>query len=148
LPEIKPIVRLAGKDLNGLKKVAAALKDIKGIGLPLAYAILHQLKIDPNLRLGQLSDSQLAMLEKAVKSPSSIGLPSWLLNRRKDIETGKDLHLIEADWEFTVKMDIEREKRVKSWRGIRHALGLKVRGQRTRTTGRKGRTVGVRKSAK
>ncbi|MEM4165256.1 MAG: 30S ribosomal protein S13 [Nitrososphaerales archaeon] len=52
-----------------------------------------------------------------------------------------------ADLELAVKNDIEREKMVGSWRGIRHSLGLKVRGQRTRTTGRKGRTVGVRKSA-
>lgn len=148
MPEIRPIIRLMGRDLNGFKKIVAALKDIKGVGLPLAYAILHQLKIDPELRLGQLSDNQLAMLERALKSPASIGLPAWLMNRRKDLETGKDLHLLEADWDFAVKMDIEREKKTRSWRGVRHALGLKVRGQRTRTTGRKGRAVGVRKSAK
>jgi small subunit ribosomal protein S13 len=46
---------------------------------------------------------------------------------------------------YYVKEDIEREKRIKSWRGIRHALGLKVRGQRTRTTGRTGITVGVKR---
>ncbi len=148
MPEIRPIVRLAGRDLDGLKRIAAAIEDIKGIGLPLAHAILDQLKIDPDLRLGQLSDSQLALLEKAVKSPASVGLPPWLLNRRKDLGTGRDIHLIEADLDLAIRMDIERERKVKSWRGIRHALGLKVRGQRTRTTGRKGRTVGVRKSTR
>ena len=148
MPEIRPIVRLAGRDLDGLRKVAAALKDVRGVGLPLAYAILHQLKIDPGLRLGQLSDQQIASLEKAVRSPATVGLPRWALNKRKDPETGGDAHLIEADWDFAVRMDVEREKKARSWRGVRHALGLKVRGQRTRTTGRRGRTVGVRKSAR
>jgi len=71
------------------------------------------------------------------------GIPNWMLNRRKDLETGKDLHLIGSDLEFRVKQDIEFMKSIKSWKGWRHSLGLKVRGQRTRTTGRTGRTVGV-----
>lgn len=53
--------------------------------------------------------------------------------------------MVGAELIYFVKEDIEREKRIKSWRGVRHALGLKVRGQRTRTTGRLGVTVGVRK---
>src|SRR5207245_8674424 len=74
--------------------------------------------------------------------------PSWFLNRRKDIDSGKDLHLITSDIEFNVRNDIEREKNMNSWRGFRHTYGLKVRGQRTRTTGRKGGAVGVRKGGK
>ena len=148
MPEVKAIVRILGRDLNGYKKIAAALKDIKGVNLNLAYAILNALKIDPRIRLGQLSDSQVAEIEKALKNPQSVRIPSWMFNRRKDLEEGIDKHLYESDLIFQVKMDIEREKRIGSWRGIRHALGLKVRGQRTRTTGRKGQTIGVRKSAK
>ncbi len=148
MPEVKAIVRILGRDLNGYKKIAAALKDIKGVNLNLAYAILNALKIDPRIRLGQLSDSQVAEIERALKNPQSVRIPSWMFNRRKDLEEGIDKHLYESDLIFQVKMDIEREKRIGSWRGIRHALGLKVRGQRTRTTGRKGQTIGVRKSAK
>jgi len=148
LPEVKAIIRILGRDLNGYKKIAAALRDIKGVNLNLAYAILNALKIDPKIRLGQLSDSQVAEIERALKNPQSVRIPSWMFNRRKDLEEGIDKHLYESDLIFQVKMDIEREKRIGSWRGIRHALGLKVRGQRTRTTGRKGQTIGVRKSAK
>ncbi|GAG60554.1 unnamed protein product, partial [marine sediment metagenome] len=43
----------------------------------------------------------------------------------------------------TVKRDIERMRRLRSWKGYRHGFGLKVRGQRTRSTGRKGLVVGV-----
>ena len=148
MPEVKAIIRILGRDLNGYKKIAAALRDIKGVNLNLAYAILNALKIDPKIRLGQLSDSQVAEIERALKNPQSVRIPSWMFNRRKDLEEGIDKHLYESDLIFQVKMDIEREKRIGSWRGIRHALGLKVRGQRTRTTGRKGQTIGVRKSAK
>ena len=70
------------------------------------------------------------------------------MNRRKDLESGKNLHLITSDIELTVRNDIEREKTTNSWRGIRHMFGLKVRGQRTRTTGRKGGAVGVKKGGK
>ena len=146
--EIRAIVRILGRDLNGYKKVAAALKDIKGVNLNLAHAILNALKIDHRLRLGQLSDSQVAEIEKALKDLASAGIPSWMFNRRKDLEEGIDKHLYESDLVYQIKLDIDREKKMQSWRGVRHALGLKVRGQRTRTTGRKGRTVGVRKSAR
>jgi small subunit ribosomal protein S13 len=78
---------------------------------------------------------------------TKIGIPAWALNRRKDPETGSNFHLMGSDLDFVLKADIDRERFVGSWRGIRHSLGLKVRGQRTRTTGRKGRTIGVRKAA-
>ncbi len=146
-PQVKAIIRMAGRDLNGTKPLLAALRDIKGINFTLAYAIVRALRLDPSMRLGRLSDSQLQALEKAITNPKSLNLPGWLLNRRKDLETGQDLHLLESDLVLKIKEDIEREKTINSWRGFRHSLGLKVRGQRTRTTGRKGQTVGVRKKA-
>lgn len=145
--EFRPIVRLAGRDLDGTRKIVYALQDIKGLNVSLANAIVNSLRLDPKVRLGQLSDSQLTELEKSLRDIRSLGLPPWLLNRRKDYETGEDRHLLESDIDFVIKNDIEREKAIGSWRGVRHSLGLKVRGQRTRTTGRKGQTVGVRKAA-
>jgi small subunit ribosomal protein S13 len=72
----------------------------------------------------------------------------WFLNRRKDIETGANMHLLTSDIPFTLRNDIERERITNSWRGYRHMYGLKVRGQCTRTTGRKGGAVGVAKAGK
>jgi len=72
-------------------------------------------------------------------------LPNWLLNRSKDIETGRGIHQIGSELVLQTKTDIDRMKGIKSWRGFRHAHGLKVRGQRTKTTGRKGKAVGVKK---
>ncbi|MEM2210322.1 MAG: 30S ribosomal protein S13 [Nitrososphaerales archaeon] len=146
--EFRHIVRIAGKDLDGTKKVVAALADIKGIGQNLAHAILNALKIDSKLRLGSLSEAQISEIEQSLKDLRKIGIPTWAFNRRKDLETGGDFHIIGSDLELTVRSDIQREMSIGSWRGVRHSLGLKVRGQRTRTTGRKGATVGVKKPGK
>lgn len=142
------IVRIAGTDIDGSLKTAYGLAEIKGIGVNLAYAICRRLGIDPEMRIGYLTEEEIKKIEDFIASPVEYGLPPWLVNRRKDYQTGKDLHLIGPELIFYVKQDIEREKKIKSWRGIRHIFGLKVRGQRTRTTGRLGLTVGVRKRRK
>ena len=113
-----------------------------------ANTILNTLKINPNQRMGHLSTDHIQLIEKIVKDPLSSDFPSWFLNRRKDLETGVNKHLVTSDIAFTVRNDIEREKTVGSWRGYRHMYGLKVRGQRTRCTGRKGGAVGVAKGGK
>ncbi len=146
--QFKYIVRIAGTDIDGRLKTVYGLAKIKGVGVNLAYALCRFMGLDPDKRVGFLSDTEIKKIENALKNPANYGLPSWMFNRRKDHETGQDLHLIGAELIFAVKQDIEREKRIKSWRGIRHALGLKVRGQRTHTTGRLGVTVGVRKKKK
>ena len=113
-----------------------------------ANTILNVLKINPDQRIGYLSPEQIELIANIIKNPSASNFPSWFLNRRKDVETGEDKHLITSDIAFTVRNDIEREKTSGSWRGIRHMFGLKVRGQRTRCTGRKGGAVGVAKGGK
>ena len=146
--EYKYIVRIVGNDIPGDRKIRIGLTQIRGIGYNFANAIIDSLKINPNTNVGYLSDSEVQSIEKILKDPSAVNFPSWFLNRRKDIETGKDAHLITSDIAFTVRKDVEREKAANSWRGFRHTFGLKVRGQRTRTTGRKGGAVGVAKSGK
>jgi len=143
--EFKHVVRLAGTDVDGSLLLPYALASIKGIGLTTALAILRKLKLNPMKRAGFLTQEEIAAIEAAVTNIKKLGIPAWLLNRRKDYETGEDMHLIGAELILKAKQDIEREKKIKSLRGIRHALGLKVRGQRTHTTGRIGHVVGVRK---
>jgi small subunit ribosomal protein S13 len=145
--EFRHIVRIAGRDLDGTKKVQPAIAEIKGVGNSFANAMTASLKVDSKARLGQLSDRQLQQIESALKDSSSLSLPTWMLNRRKDVDSGLNIHKFGSDLDFMIKNDVEREKNLLSWRGVRHSLGLKVRGQRTRTTGRKGRTVGVKKTA-
>lgn len=143
--EFKHIVRLAGRDLDGTRRVTYALTQIKGISIRLADAIVKKVEVPSDKRLGFLSEAEIRRIENAVLNITNYDLPSWLLNRRKDLESGKNIHLITSDLDLQMKEDIEKERAMKSWRGHRHSYGLKVRGQRTRTTGRKGRSVGVRK---
>jgi small subunit ribosomal protein S13 len=145
--EFRHILRITDTDVDGTLKAPYALRKIKGISLNLATAILKKAGVDPHIRAGFLTETEIEKIEEIIKEPVKHGLPEWLLNRRKDLETGKDMHLISADLILRTKMDIDKMKDLKSWRGYRHAYGLKVRGQRTRTTGRAGKAVGVKKKA-
>jgi small subunit ribosomal protein S13 len=142
------MIRIVGNDIPGEKKMIVGLTQIKGVGYMFANTILSILKINPDQRIGYLSPEQIQSIESIIKNPSTSNFPSWFLNRRKDVETGEDKHLITSDIAFTIRNDIEREKTNGSWRGYRHMFGLKVRGQRTRCTGRKGGAVGVAKGGK
>lgn len=139
------IVRIMATDIDGDLTLDYGLAEIKGIGVNLARAICKVLNIDPSLKIGYLTDEEVEKIEDVIKNPGKYHIPQWLFNRRKDYTTGENIHLVGSDLLYYVTQDIEREKKIRSWRGFRHALGLKVRGQRTRTTGRSGVTVGVRK---
>lgn len=144
--DFRGIVRVAGKDMKGDLPIAKALNQIKGMGVSLADSIATiaavKLNIDKKEHIGNLTDDQLDELEKIVLNPVSYGVPVWMVNRRKD-SSGTNRHLIGADLDFAIRQDIEAEKNIKSYRGVRHMFGLPVRGQRTKTMGRRGMTLGV-----
>jgi len=144
--EFNYIVRLHGTNIDGTKMVPYALTEVKGVGIRLARAIVKQLDLDATERLGSLSDGDIRRLEEAIDDPKSIGLPTWMLNRRKDPMTGDDLHVLASDLDLRNKDDVDLMRETRSWKGERHARGLKVRGQHTKTTGRTGRSVGVSKA--
>ena len=143
--EFQHIIRIAGKDLEGTLLLVHALSKINGVGMTLANAITRKASMDPNLRVGYLAETDKTKLEDIINNPAKHGIPTYMLNRQKDLDTGENKHLIGADLTLQNKTDIETMKNQKSWRGFRHAYGLRVRGQHTRTTGRKGKAVGVKK---
>jgi small subunit ribosomal protein S13 len=143
--EFNYIVRVHGTSLDGTKPIPYALCDIKGVGTRLARSIVKRVGLDQRQRLGNLSDAEVKRLEDLLEAPGERGLPAWMLNRRKDPETGGDLHMLTSDLTLRMKSDIEQMREIRSWKGERHARGLKVRGQRTKTTARKGRSIGVSK---
>jgi small subunit ribosomal protein S13 len=143
--EYKHILRIAGKDIEGTKKLIVALSEIKGIGYNFAQVLSQSLTINPNMRVGFLTENDIREIEQAISNPAGAGIPQWYLNRRKNMDDGSNYHRITSDLDFADSNDIEREKLVMSWRGYRHMFGLRVRGQCTRTTGRKGGAVGVKK---
>jgi small subunit ribosomal protein S13 len=134
-----------GSDVQGTLKTVYALTKIKGVSLSLANAVLKKAGINPDLRVGFLAESEITKIEEIISDPTKYGLPTWLFNRRKNAETGKDVHMTSADLVLRTKTDIDEQKEIRSWRGYRHAYGLKVRGQHTKTTGRAGKALGVKK---
>lgn len=134
------IVRIAATDVPGHLATKRALRRIKGIGHSLAHYICVQTNTDPSVRIGSLSDEEIKKLEDFVKN---LNLPKHLLNRQKDMDSGKDLHLIGTQLDFRKREDVHFLRKIRAYRGIRHELGLPVRGQRTRSSFRTQKTVGV-----
>ena len=142
--QLKPFFRVMNTDLIGEKPIVQALLKIKGVGFSMASAICNTLNIPKNKKAGSLTDVDAKKIESLIKEAKD--LPHWMLNRRFDEVSGETNHLTGSDLTFAVENDVKRLKKVKSYRGIRHAQGQPSRGQRTRSHFRHGRAVGVQKS--
>ena len=110
----------------------------------MADIIAKRANIDPSVKIGSLSDEKVAELEKLVTTYVEYA-PEWAINRQNDYETGNDMHLLGNDLDLIQKDDVNRMKMIRCYRGIRHETRHKVRGQRTRSNGRRGLTMGVSK---
>jgi len=141
------IVRIMNTDLKGDKHILDALRQIKGVGFMFANAVCVIANLDKSKRAGDLSDKEIESINTVLNNPTST-LPSWMFNRKKDFETGNDTHLFTSDLDFVQDNDIKMMKKIKSYKGYRHAYGQPVRGQRTRSNFRKnkGKVMGVHRS--
>ncbi len=148
--DFKHFVRIANTDLNGAKHVISSLRQIKGVSFMFSNLICHLAKIDRQKRTGDMNEDEIKRINDVITDPLKFGTPSWMLNRRKDLETGEDKHLISVDLTFTKDNDIKMMKKIKSYKGVRHILNQPVRGQKTKSNFRenKGKVhLGVKKKA-
>jgi small subunit ribosomal protein S13 len=143
--EYRYILRIMGTDVQGTLKTSYAVAEVKGLSSALSNAILRKAGVNPDLRVGYITESDISKIEDVIRDPVKYGIPGWMFNRRKDTDFGKDNHILSADLALKIKTDIDGAKEIRSWRGYRHAYSLKVRGQRTKTTGRAGKALGVKK---
>ncbi|MDR0900956.1 MAG: 30S ribosomal protein S13 [Methanobrevibacter sp.] len=143
--EFKHLVRISRKDVDGKKTIQHALTDIKGVGISLSRSLGIALGFDINQQIGYISDEDVVKIEEALEDPQKFNIPTWMLNRQRDYATGENNHLIESDLDMTLRDDLNRMKKTRSYKGRRHEVGLPVRGQRTKSTFRKGSSVGVRR---
>jgi small subunit ribosomal protein S13 len=142
--EIKYFVRVRNTDLDGTKAVHIALTGIMGIGPHTSRTIAALARVDPLAVLGKMDDESVARIASAVDTYIE-QVPSWMVNRKKDVYTGEARHLLGTDLSMMNEEDVNRMRKMRSYRGIRHETGQKVRGQRTKSTGRTGTTVGVKR---
>jgi small subunit ribosomal protein S13 len=142
--EIRYFVRVSNTDLDGTKSVQVALTGIKGVGRHTARAITRLAKVDSLAVMGKCTDEEVNRIRNVVENYQTL-VPSWMVNRPKDIYTGESRHLFAADVSMSLDEDVNLMRKIRCYRGIRHETGQKVRGQRTKSTGRTGVTVGVKR---
>ena len=146
LPEkFQHILRVLNTNIDGQRKIQYAMTAIKGVGRRYAAVVCRKADIDLNKRAGELTDDEVEKLITVMSNPRQYKIPDWFLNRQKDIKDGKYSQVMANALDTKLREDLERLKKIRAHRGLRHFWGVRVRGQHTKTTGRRGRTVGVSK---
>lgn len=148
--DFRYFIRIANTDLEGNKNIANALTKIKGVSFMFSNMVCNLAGMDKAAKTGYLKDEQVKRLDDVLSNPSKYSIPSWMLNSRKNYDDGKDSHLLTADLTFKNENDIKRLKKIRSYRGVRHGVGLPVRGQRTKSNFRRNKgksSLGVKKKA-
>lgn len=130
-------------NVDGKRKVAYAFRMIKGIGVRYAHVCVKKAGVDLSRRAGTLTPEEIEKISDVITDPLKYKIPAWFLNRQRDPKTGKTEHVTSNVVDIKLRDDLERMKKVRAHRGVRHMLGLRVRGQHTCTTGRGGKTMGV-----
>ena len=134
------LVRVLGRDIRGDIKLGTALTKIRGISWTLSNAICKILELDKKQRIQDVDKEEMAKIEEFIKNPH---VPSFLMNRQNDLETGEDQHVSGADLKLRKEFDIKRLKKIRSYKGVRHQANLPVRGQRTKANFRRNRRPSV-----
>ena len=140
--DLRYFVRIGQTDLDGTKSVERALTDMNGIGQRAARIIANDVDIDRRETFGRLEDDQIEAIVDRVEGFAD-DVPEWLANHRNDFCDGETTHEIGTDLSLTRRQDINRMKMINAYKGVRHKRGQKVRGQRTKSTGRTEGTIGV-----
>lgn len=139
------IIRVMSTDLDADQQAAMALTGIKGVGYNFSRAVLHAAKIPPTTVLGTLKENDFNQIEEIINNPAKYHIPAWMLNRQRDYETNESGHLTGSDLTIRVRDDINRLKKIRSYKGVRHEMGKPVRGQRTKSSFRRGGSLGVQR---
>ncbi|KAJ2922013.1 hypothetical protein H1R20_g15076, partial [Candolleomyces eurysporus] len=143
--QFQHILRLLNTNVDGKRKIMYALTEIKGVGRRYSNLVCKKADVDLNKRAGELNSDELERIVTIIQNPTQFKIPTWFLNRQKDIIDGKNYQILSNSVDSKLREDLERLKKIRAHRGLRHFWGLRVRGQHTKTTGRRGKTVGVSK---
>jgi len=145
MKEEETLIRILSTDIPGNMSIYSGLTRIKGVSWSFSNAICAIVKIDKNKKIFELSEEEIKKISDFIKNPK---VPEFIVNRRKDFDTGESEHVSGVDLDLSREFDIKRMRKIKSYKGIRHILGQPVRGQRTKSHFRKNRAVGVMGKAK
>nr|AAX62459.1 ribosomal protein S18 [Lysiphlebus testaceipes] len=139
------MLRVMSTNIDGNRKITLALTDIKGVGRRYADMVVKKADIALQKRAGECTEEEIEKIVTIIANPRHYKIPDYYLNRQKDKVDGKYSQLTGSSVDSKLREDLERLKKIRAHKGLRHYWGLRVRGQHTKTTGRRGRTVGVSK---
>ena len=142
------VLRVQNTNINGKQKAPFGLRMIRGIGRRFATLALKIAQVDTNKRSGEITPKEINTVQDILARPQDYNIPQWFLNRQRDPKTGQNSQMISNMLDTIKREDLERLRKAKNHRGLRHFWGIKVRGQRTKSTGRCGKTLGVTKKKK
>ena len=140
--EFQHILRVLNTNVDGRHKVPFALTKIKGIGRRFAILACKKAGVDINKRAGELSEDEIENIKGVIANPLQFDIPMYFLNSQKDKRDGKWSQAVSNQLDTKLRNDLERMKKMRLHRGLRHYWGIRVRGQHTCTTGRRGKVVG------
>ncbi|KAJ3416108.1 ribosomal 40S subunit protein S18B [Chytridiales sp. JEL 0842] len=141
--QFQHILRLLNTNIDGKRKIMYSLTHIKGVGRRFSNLVCKKADVNLDKRAGELTNDELERIVTIMQNPAQYKIPNWFLNRQKDHKDGKYSHTLANGLDNKLREDLERLKKIRAHRGLRHYWGVRVRGQHTKTTGRGGRTVGV-----
>jgi len=149
LKGFRHIVRIANTDLDRNKAILDSLRKIKGVSFMFSNMVCYMANVDKLKKTGHLTEEEVSKLDDVLRNPIRYKAPAWMLNRRGDVETGENMHIITGELKFFQENDIKMMKMIRSFKGVRHIMGQPVRGQKTRSNFRKnkGKVMGVKRSA-
>ena len=107
-------VRVANTDLNGSQQIVNALRKIKGLNFMFSNMVCNAVGIDKLTKAGTLTDEQVKKIDDVIANPLKYNVPSWMLNRRKNYDDGKDYHIIGGNLSFAEDNDLKRMKKTRS----------------------------------
>ncbi len=108
------MARVAGVDIPNNKKVEIGLTYIYGVGRNISRRLIEAAKIDMNKRVGDLTEQEISTIRKLIE----------------------DNYKVEGDLRKDISLNIKRLMEINCYRGVRHKLGMPVRGQKTRSNAR------------
>lgn len=125
LPEkFQHILRVLNTNIDGQLKIIHAMTAIKGVGRRYATVVCKKADIDVTKRAGELSEDDIDKLVTVMSNPRQYKIPDWFLNRQRDVDDGKCSQIMSNALETKLREDLEKLKRIRAHRGIRHYWGL------------------------
>ena len=110
-------------NIDGQRNIVYALTAIKGVGRRFAHVVCKKADVDVVKRAGEITDDELERITTVMSNPCVYKIPQWFLNRQRDVKDGTSSQIMANGLDNKLREDLERLKKVRCHRGLRHYWG-------------------------